>query len=280
MGFFRRLFSSGSGGARHHYESGLAWQQNGDHDQAIAEFTEAIRLDPQAVNAYYSRGLAYEEKNDIDNALADLQKVLSLRPESGWADRKLIEQALQGEDVIAREDVEQAVARVMVARGIIFYSQGEYQKAIGDFSEAIRLNPSGSAHFERGRAYYLTGQFKEAVDDLDRAASSNPEDAGLTAAIYFYLGDSYREMREYDKAVFNVKISIRRAPEVPDSYESRGLAYFEKGENDKAVSDFTEAIRLDPKKASYYLNRARVHRAMGHEDQAVADERMAQKLSE
>ena len=39
-------------------------QDKGECDKAIADFTEAIRLDPQSASAYYDRGRAWAEKGD------------------------------------------------------------------------------------------------------------------------------------------------------------------------------------------------------------------------
>ena len=41
----------------------------GDYDNAIADYTEAIRLEPKHAKAYYSRGRAYGQKDDYVNAL-------------------------------------------------------------------------------------------------------------------------------------------------------------------------------------------------------------------
>ena len=49
---------------------GLAYGKKGDYDKAIADYTEAIRLNPNA-EAYSNRGLAYRKKGDYDKAIAD-----------------------------------------------------------------------------------------------------------------------------------------------------------------------------------------------------------------
>jgi Flp pilus assembly protein TadD len=51
----------------------------GDLDAAIADYTEAIRLDPRDSTAYRHRGLAYEAKGDGEHASADYNMVIQLR---------------------------------------------------------------------------------------------------------------------------------------------------------------------------------------------------------
>ena len=46
-------------GAEEANERGFSHAEKGDHDKAIADFTEAIRLDPKDADAYYYRGFSY-----------------------------------------------------------------------------------------------------------------------------------------------------------------------------------------------------------------------------
>jgi tetratricopeptide (TPR) repeat protein len=48
---------------------GNAYNEKGDTDRAIADFNDAIRLDPQNTNAYINRGYLYYRKGDIDRAM-------------------------------------------------------------------------------------------------------------------------------------------------------------------------------------------------------------------
>src|SRR4029077_14037182 len=63
------------------YENrGNAYHDKGDMDRAIADYTEAIRLDPKNVNAYGHRGVTYRDKGDLDLAIADFTEVIRLVP--------------------------------------------------------------------------------------------------------------------------------------------------------------------------------------------------------
>ena len=61
----------------------LALDESRDHDRAISDYNEAIRLDPKYAGAYYNRGLAWRGKGDFDRAIADFTTAIKLGPTSG-----------------------------------------------------------------------------------------------------------------------------------------------------------------------------------------------------
>jgi tetratricopeptide (TPR) repeat protein len=65
------------------YDRGIAAMDRKDYDTAIAEFTEAIRLDPQADSAYHNRAQAYAEKKQYAKAIADYNQAIRLAPDEG-----------------------------------------------------------------------------------------------------------------------------------------------------------------------------------------------------
>jgi hypothetical protein len=60
------------------YERGMAHLKRAEYEAAVSAFTEAIRMDPKAPNAYAGRALAYRSLSDEDGALADEQTVREL----------------------------------------------------------------------------------------------------------------------------------------------------------------------------------------------------------
>ena len=63
-----------------YYNRGNAYDDKGDVDRAIADYTEAIRLDPKFADAYNNRGLSWESKGDLQKALVDFTKFSELAP--------------------------------------------------------------------------------------------------------------------------------------------------------------------------------------------------------
>ena len=62
---------------------GLILQNRGNHAAALADFSNAIRIDPANMWALYHRANEYESKGDLAAALADIEKAIQLDPENG-----------------------------------------------------------------------------------------------------------------------------------------------------------------------------------------------------
>ena len=78
----------------------------------------------------------------------------------------------------ARPRLDPKLAEVYYGRGSAYVGKGDYDKAISDYTEAIRLNPRyAEAYCSRGSAYGRKGDFDKAIADDNEAIHLNPKDA-------------------------------------------------------------------------------------------------------
>jgi tetratricopeptide (TPR) repeat protein len=61
----------------------------GEHDRAVADLNQALRLDPTNATAYAWRGIAYRLKGEYDQAITDLERALQLDASITWARKEL-----------------------------------------------------------------------------------------------------------------------------------------------------------------------------------------------
>jgi tetratricopeptide (TPR) repeat protein len=179
----------------------------------------------------------------------------------------------KGEYNIAIKDAEEAIrmspsAFTYTARGQAWQAKKDYDTAIKDFDEAIRLDPKyGYAYSCRGIAWLNKNDYDQATRDLDEAIRLDPKD--LTA--YLSSGVVWYYRKDYDKAIKNYDEIIRLDPKCIDAYFNRGLTFREKEDFDKAIKDYNEVIRLDPKYVNAYFRRGLACRYKKDNDKAIQD---------
>jgi tetratricopeptide (TPR) repeat protein len=157
-------------------------------------------------------------------------------------------------------------------RGVAYLRKGEYDLAIGAFDEAIRLKPDyGEAFANRATAHLKQREYDRAARDFDQAIRIDP---GLRAAwsgrcwSRAVLGALQAALEDCDKA-------LQADPDSALTHDSRGLIHLKMGQLDAAITDFNSALRLDPKLASALYGRgfARLRTggmADGNDDMALA----------
>ncbi|MCU0481690.1 MAG: tetratricopeptide repeat protein [Anaerolineae bacterium] len=193
------------------------------------------------------------------------------------ADESAVKQKIADVPYVPTLDTKLLKANEHFEKGNQYYSNGQYDEAIPEYTESLKLNPHNpTAYYRRGIAYEQTGQADLASADYDRAISEadelirqNPQDA----EVYRARGSAYQfGKKEYDRAIANFDEAIRLNPQDADAYYYRGLAYYYTGEYDRAIADYTEAIRLNPQDAVAYSNRGFAYMDGKKDyDRAIAD---------
>jgi len=127
-------------------------------------------------------------------------------------------------------------------------------QALDFFNEEVRRNPNAWSYTVRGMIWREKGEEDIAIGDYNEAILLDPK----YASAYANRGWAWHGKGEFDKAISDYNEAIRLDSKYVRGYVNRGLASSAKGEYDKAISDYNEAIRLDPKVASPWINRARI----------------------
>ena len=97
--------------ARHHYDRGTAACQNGQYDQAVSHYNQALAQNPSYAEAYVNRGIAQARQGKPDQAIADFNQALKLNPNYARAYyNRALAFSLQKDYGQAWEDVHKAQA--------------------------------------------------------------------------------------------------------------------------------------------------------------------------
>ena len=158
-----------------------------------------------------------------------------------------------------------------------YYSRKrEYQKALDGYDEAVRLTPTSFIPLgNRGNVFLNTREWDKALEAYDRALKVN----GTYSRSYAGKSTAYREKRRYDLALKEAERAMELEPTSPHSLLARGLAFAALKEQDKAFADFEEALRFDPLFGAAYFGRAGVYLARKDYQPAIRDLDTAIRLS-
>jgi len=156
----------------------------------------------------------------------------------------------------------------LVARGKLFLKARQPDRAIVDFSEALRADPDlAVACCERSRAFQDKGLLDRALEDSERTIRLGPRMSigySQRAAVQVQRGQSRAAVADCDKALQldrNDALALR----------VRGEAKLLLGDLDRALADLTDAIWHDRKSARTYLVRGRIYARKDDLDHALAD---------
>jgi tetratricopeptide (TPR) repeat protein len=161
-----------------HYDRGLAWNEKGEYDKAVTDFNQAIALSPNAADPYNGRGNAWRHKGEYDKAIADYNHALAVDPN---------------------------VADFYYNRGLAWNGKGGYDKAIADFNQSLAISPNDADFlFDRGVAWENKGEFDKAIADYNHALAVNPNDVDACNSLaWLYATRPEAKYRDGAKAFEN-----------------------------------------------------------------------------
>jgi tetratricopeptide (TPR) repeat protein len=174
----------------------------------------------------------------------------------------------------------QGLVAVLNSRGNAYLSSRNYDRAIDDFSEAIRVNPKFALGFNnRGFAYQRKGQIDRAIEDYDEAIRLNP-----ALALAFANRASARRIKgRIDLAIEDGNHAIGLNRSLAAAFFARADAYRDKAQwdfdayladgayEDRAIADYDEGIRLEPNNATAFRNRGFLNTRRQRYDRAIQD---------
>ena len=134
-----------------HFKRGLDLFGKKDYAGAIAEYDEALQLEPGSAEAYYNRGVAWRDSGQFDRAIRDFQQTIELNSQDDGAYDNL---------------------------AWIFAQQGLHEEAIRNWTKVIELTPDEpGAYYNRAIALHRQGKATGSWDDTKKACDLGHQDA-------------------------------------------------------------------------------------------------------
>ena len=299
-----------------HNNLGTTLEDQGQTNQAIDQYRQAIEAKSDSVESYINLGSALKSQGHVDQAIRCYNQALKLRPWSRAAHNEL------GNAFYAQGQFERAIAELRQALqidpsyvgslnnlGLALCAAGQPAQALTYFQQALQLEPKrAETHNNLGSAYQLQGQLPKAISHFQQALKLKPDYAkahanlatllhqqGRTgdaiagyrrslqadpdsAQTHLNLGDLFKSNGDLAQAVTSYRQALQINPNNPTAHNKLALALQYQGQLDQAVSHYRQALQLKPDGFAAHNNLALVLRSQGHIDQAIDHFRHALKL--
>lgn len=216
----------------------------GNYDQAIADYTEALKFEDLRAERLNNRGIVYQDKGELELAIADYTEALKVDPKYSWAYNN---------------------------RGNVFLDKGDIDRAIADYDEALKVTRFAKAYINRGRASAAKKDLVRARTDLDEALRINPK-----SVVGFHVRCRVlTAMGEFDRALADCNAALALDSRSVDAIGNRGDAYLGKGDLNAALLDYDKVLDINPNFVRGYIGRAQLFEKRGDLNRARADYRSA-----
>jgi tetratricopeptide (TPR) repeat protein len=173
------------------FDAGIAANNAGNYDEAIARFNEAVAMRPDCFACQYNLGSAYARKQEYEKSEAAFKKAIELKPDQpdGYnalaelynAQKRFDDAAKMMEEATKRASAGGASAtgggdaNALFNQGVIFWNAGKIAEAKKQFEAALQANPGhAEAHYWVGMASLNEGKVPEAVQHFEEYLKLEP----------------------------------------------------------------------------------------------------------
>jgi tetratricopeptide (TPR) repeat protein len=239
---------------------GAAFAARHDYQAAIRDLTRACELAPREPGFFHERGMAYWHDQQADLALADFDQAIKLEPND--VDALMSRATLRARrhdppeaisaDLDAVDRVAPKEAAVRLALGGLYMDSRNYPAAIVQYGRWIDTHDGDFIRMPQVRnarcwARALAGlELDQALDDCNAAVRANPK----TASFHDSRGLVYLRQGRYDKAIADYDAALAINPKIAWSLYGRGIAKQRLGQGAAGHADLAAATALAPKIAA------------------------------
>ena len=213
--------------AQAHYKLGISYLNNDQLQQAFVEFQKALESNSAYGDVHYALGHVYYRRGQFEEAKNEFLMTIRIKPDYAEAHNYLGKAYEQmGKWDLAIAQYKKALANLQYRTphfaqynlGVALMNINDYEGALNEFVEAVRVEPSFmAAHHGMGQAYSKLNRYGEAVEAFQEAIRLAPE----SPRVHFYLGAAYFKEGARLRAREAFEKAIELAPEGEFAKESR-----------------------------------------------------------
>ncbi|WP_329177564.1 tetratricopeptide repeat protein [Streptomyces sp. NBC_01477] len=232
------------------HNRGKVYLGMGRLDEALADLSKVIELDPNYADYYFDRADARRRLGDLDGATADCDTAISLSP---------------------------PFYELHYNRGDIKAEAGDVAGAVADFAYVVELEPDQlDARVNLIGLLMESGEAAAAGPYVEEGLILHPGDARLLhlrGELALEGGDTAAARQDFDAA-------LAADPGLVPALASRAVLAHAAGDHVTAITDLSAAVKADPENPDLLYNRGFVYEAAGLWADAVEDYTRALALAD
>lgn len=244
---------------------GQSYYRTKKYQEAVKDFTAYLKKNEYSHTMLFDRARAYEKLGNMAKAKADIEKSCKFGYE------KACNYRLGGGGAVVAGGGsvgKERTASDWISLGNQSMKTGKYGSATEFFTKAIEIDPKmKDAYLFRGLSYRQQRNFKKALDDYNKLLDIDPN----YAKAYNNRGVVYWRQKDYTKALSDYNKTIKLKPKDYIAYNNRAVIFYEMGRHEEAIKDYDNAIRLNPDFAESYWNRAVNYMKLNKKEEAKKD---------
>ncbi|MFD1614450.1 tetratricopeptide repeat protein [Gelatiniphilus marinus] len=229
-----------------YFYRGIAKNDVGDYSGAILDYTKILFYKPDA-DSYYNRGNSKYNLQDYLGAKLDYEQALKLDPQFIDAQYNLASTKYFLEDYMgAITDLSKIIevapteSKAYTQRANALLALRKYKLALQDFSMAVLTNPNANTYYNRGLTHLNINYYKQAKKDFDRSLNF---DANNDSA-YFFRGASHLLLGKYTKAISDFNTTLKYNASDYEAILGLAIAYHKINDTQKAKLNLKKAKSL------------------------------------
>ena len=255
-----------------------------EHKRALADYDEAIRLNPKHPLAYVNRGTELNALGDRAAAIASIQRAMEIEPNYLPAVESLKKIGAPGERdkrpaQAGRPPSQDEVVACMAPTADINLPEGAIKRVIAACT--VLIKSGGGDNEGRATAFLQRGSMYRRLGKFELALADFTESLRYepnSADAYTGRANAHRGLGQLDAAIADHSEAIRLKPDFAMAYNNRGNVYSDKKDYQHAIADYDEALKYNQHYATALYNRGIARADSGDKDGAIADYREALKL--
>ncbi|HEX7862007.1 MAG TPA: tetratricopeptide repeat protein [Verrucomicrobiae bacterium] len=158
-----------------------------------------------------------------------------------------------------------------------YLDQGEAQKALENFQQAVKLTPTDpDAHLNLANAHLRAGNSQQAIAAADEVLKLDQN----SAAAHFVKGSAYIRLKNFEEAVKSLQIANRLDPSEPAGAFQLGYAHLQLKQFEEAITPLSDAVRDQPEHPSAHFHLSQALRLAGREQEAEQSLALHQQIAE